>query len=49
MEIKQHSVIKQSVRPVSDSHANSSALYGSFGHTLATYQLVGQNLECRGK
>lgn len=48
-EIKQHSVIEQSVRPVSDSHANSSALFGGFGPSLADCQLVSQGLKCPGK
>ena len=43
--IKQHSVIKQSVRPASDSHANSTALFGGFDPPLATCCLVGQGLK----
>ena len=48
-ETRQHSVIEQSVRPVSDSHANSSALFGGLDTSLADCRMVSQGLKCPGK
>ena len=48
-EIRRITIIEQSARPVSDSRANSSALFVGFGYPLATCQLAGLRLEPQDK